>query len=161
MPRVVACGGRKETYDDFCTALKQDKGYVILLVDSEESLVHDAWSHLRERDGWERPNGAEDDQAQLMVTCMETWVMADREALRSIFRNCLTEGSLLSLTNLESRDKGDVQGSLERATQNCGREKRYQKGRRSFQVVELLEPETLKQTLPHFRRLVTTLENKV
>jgi hypothetical protein len=163
MPRVIASGGRNQAYNDFCTAIKQDKGYVILLVDSEE-LVNgntNAWAHLEARDGWQKPNGTEDEQAQLMTTCMETWVMADRAALNIVFSNCLTQGSLLSQTNIESKAKIDVQDSLERATSQCGRDRKYQKGRRSFQAVEQLNPDTLKQHLTHFRRLIATLESKL
>ena len=158
---LIACGGRGAAYRDFCIAVRQKKGYVVLLVDSEDLMIDTPWDHLRKRDGWARPDGVEDDQAQLMVTCMETLVMADREGLRKVFRNCLTEGSLLSETALETKAKRDVQESLEGATKSCGKDRKYEKGRRSFQVVEQLNPDTLKLRLPHFKRLLTTLGAKL
>jgi Domain of unknown function (DUF4276) len=141
--------------------VRQKKGYAILLVDSEDPLLDSPWEHLKKRDGWQRPEGIEDEQVQLMITCMETLIMADRAALKKVFRNCLTEGSLLSETGLEAKSKKDVQESLERATKNCGKDIKYEKGRRSFQAVEQLNPDTLKQLLPHFKRLLLTLDAKL
>jgi hypothetical protein len=69
----------------------------------------EAWAHLQHRDGWAQPAGTEDDQAQLMVTCMETWVIADRATLRAFFGQCLRENALLPDQNLEERRNDDVQ----------------------------------------------------
>jgi Domain of unknown function (DUF4276) len=86
-PSIVACGGRAQTYKDFCSALKHPEPdtFYILLVDSEDPLTTaDFWEHvhLRPGDGWPRPTAATDEQIQLMVTCTETWIVADRATLR-------------------------------------------------------------------------------
>jgi hypothetical protein len=73
--KVVSCGGRSDAFQDFCIALREhQEDYVILLVDSEEAVVSGPWEHLRDRvgDNWQRPAGAHDDQAQLMVQSMES-----------------------------------------------------------------------------------------
>jgi len=116
-----------------------------------------AWEHLQARDGWERPAGVENDQAQLMVTCMETWIMADRTAMRTVFGANLQENALLAVQGLEQRDRHAVQEALEHATRNCGRDRAYTKGRRSFQVLAELSPATLGKHLPYFRRFIATL----
>lgn len=89
MPRVVCCGGRDAAYGDFRTALTRasDNEFIVLLVDSEDPVtVGDGpWSHLRSRDGWARPAGTTDDQAHLMVQCMEAWFLADRSTLATYF----------------------------------------------------------------------------
>lgn len=115
MPRLVACGGRGETFDDFKTAQhKRSAGaYVAMLVDSEDPVkaVDKPWAHLRNRDGWGRPAHAVDDQVFLMTTCMETWIVADREALKRHYRNdCLKEKT--------SRSEGSRKAST---TQGAGR----------------------------------------
>lgn len=163
MPATVAGGGRGKTFDLFQHAVAQagNDNLPILLVDSEDPIeVPESssieWAHLKERDGWDRPRGATDDQAQLMVTCMETWIMTDRIALAEFFGSKLREGSLLPLENLETRSRVRVLQSLTQATKNCANA--YQKGERSFQVLAFLEPETLKQHLPYFQRLIDTLE---
>lgn len=86
MPRLSACGGRNSAFDDFTTALASAKAghFVAMLIDSEDPLVdtETTWAHLSARDGWERPEGAADEQVLFMTTCMETWIVADRVSLR-------------------------------------------------------------------------------
>ena len=82
LPRIFASGGRQQAYDDFRIALgaSRDDDRVVLLVDSEGPVGMDAgpWQHLKDRDGWDRPDGADDDHIHLMVQCMEAWFLADR-----------------------------------------------------------------------------------
>lgn len=162
MPQIIAGGGRNGTYNRFRSAFfaNHDPNItIILLVDSEDPLTTSPWTHLNKRDGWERPNGASDDQVQLMVTCMETWIMADRQALRHFFGDCLKENRLLPAIELESRPCHEVQTALDFATRDCGRNRQYHKGDISFQVMAVLTPEILQQYLPNFQRLVDTLHN--
>ena len=65
---------------------------------------------------------------------------------------------LLPEIDLEQYSRDQVQGTLENATRNCGVNKAYKKGRRSFQVLEAADPNILKQRLPCFRRFIETLE---
>jgi hypothetical protein len=168
MPRIIAGGGRESTYDRFktATAASAQAAYPMLLVDSEDPVPEEetvpdsavAWGHLKSRDNWDRPTSVKNDQAQLMVTCMETWIMADQEALRTVFGASLRTNALLPQNDLEARTRQDVHNALENATRDCGREKAYRKGSRSFQVLAQLTPETLKQHLPYFQRFITTLD---
>jgi hypothetical protein len=160
MPRIVAGGRRRAAFDMFQTALRSAEAadYPILLVDSEDAVTAAPWAHLRVRDGWVRPTDAADDQAQLMVTCMETWIMADRAALDSVFKDCLQTNALLPETALEDRPRDDVQGALEHATRPCGPRRAYRKGERSFEVLAHLNPEQLSRHLRYFRCLLETLD---
>jgi len=161
MPWTVAGGGRGSTFDAFKTAaaIGSPDTVPMLLVDSEDPVTAPtAWGHLQARDGWECPANITDDQAQLMVTCMETWIMADRVAMNRAFGPPLQTSALLPVTALEAWPRDAVQDALEHATRDCGRDKAYSKGRRSFQVLASLNPETLRQRLPHFRRLIETLD---
>ncbi len=162
MPSIFACGGRNAAFDDFKTAMnsKSPTDYPMLLVDSEDPIAENItpWNHLRTRDGWVPPNAIFDEQAQLMVTCMETWIMADHATLRNVFGADLQENALLPETNLEQYDRYRIQQALEHATRNC-KNKAYKKGKRSFQVLEAVNPSALKQRLSYFRRFIETLEN--
>lgn len=161
MPGIFACGGRNAAFDDFKTAMNSrlPTDYPVLLVDSEDPIAANItpWAHLKARDGWTPSQDVSDDQAQLMVTCMETWIMADRVALHSVFGPTLHENALLPEQNLEQYDRHRVQDTLEHATRNCGN-RAYKKGKRSFQVLEVVNPNTLKQRLPYFKRFIETLE---
>ena len=158
MPRLVAGGGRDTTFKEFKSALRDSGKVAFLLVDSEAPVTQSPWAHLQARDGWVRPADVTDDQAQLMVACMETWIMADHTALRAFFGQELNEKALLSPNGLEQRLCHEVQDALAQATRTCERDRQYQKGKRSFQVLATLNPATLRQHLSYFQRLVETLD---
>lgn len=88
---------------------------------------------------------------------METWCVADRGTLRRFFGDRLRENVLPPPNGLEVRDKEAVQEALVLATHDCGRQKSYQKGKRSFELLGQLDPAELKKHLPHFVRLCQML----
>jgi len=161
MPRIVACGGRNKAYDDFKNSIEsaRTEEYPMLLVDSEDPVALGSrhWDHLRARDNWSCPIGAEEDQAQMMATCMESWIMADHSTLRKYFGSCLRENALIQVNDLENRSRQELMEALKSATNGCGRSREYDKGRCSFQILAKLDPVTLEQNLPHFRRFKEAL----
>lgn len=163
MPSTKACGSRNATFDDFKTALRTSppSEYLVLLVDSEAPVNQSPWQHLRSRDGWERPVGTDEDQVQLMVQCMESWCVADRGALREFFGDDFRENALPPLDGLEARAKEAVQEALVNATHDCGRQRGYEKGKRSFELLGRLDPTELKKHLPHFVRLCEMLDARL
>ncbi len=162
MPRLVACGGRSAAYGDFKTAHESNKAeYVAMLIDSEKPVSNpeETWDHLRNCDRWERPDGADDEQVLFMTTCMETWIVADRDTLRQHYGSSLQESALPSLISLEQGNRQDIQEGLKRATRNCSNA--YQKGKRSFEILGKLEPETMESYLPAFQRAKRILNEKL
>lgn len=162
MPRLVACGGRSAAYGDFKTAHESNKAeYVAMLIDSEKPVSNpeETWDHLRNCDRWERPDGADDEQVLFMTTCMETWIVADRDTLRQHYGSNLQESALPSLISLEQGNRQDIQEGLKRATRNCSNA--YQKGKRSFEILGKLEPETMESHLPAFQRAKRILNEKL
>jgi len=163
VPRLVACGGRGAAYDRFKTAHenKNTGDYVAMLIDSEEPLddVDATWQHLRIRDGWNKPIGAEGEQVLFMTTCMETWILCDRTTLRAHFGAKLQESALPAFVDLEERTRGTVQESLVRATRNCSNA--YAKGKRSFELLSKLDPAVLDTHLPSFRRMKRILNDRL
>lgn len=162
-PRLVACGGRGKVFDKFKSAQKNstEEEEIFMLIDSEDPLADSeaAWEHLKKRDKWENPDGATDEQVLFMTTCMETWIVADRKALQEHYGRKLQESALPSLINLEARNRHDIQDNLEHATKNCSNA--YKKGKRSFEILAKLTPDTLKQHLPSFGRDLEILDEKL
>lgn len=162
LPRIVPCGGRAQTYDRFCTALRYSAGkFVAILLDSEEPLddLNETWKHLQRRDQWPKPPTAANEQVLFMTTCMETWIVTDRQTLRRYYGSNLHENGLPPLTDLESRSRKIVQEQLEHATRAC--KNRYLKGKRSFAVLAALDPNALAQHLPSFERCRRILQAKL
>jgi hypothetical protein len=159
MPRLVACGGRGSTFDDFKIGyIGMDGHYVAMLIDSEDPMenIEEAWKHLEVRDRWDKPNGAGDNQVLFMTTCMETWIVSDRMALARYYGDKLQETALPPLENLEQRPRQYVQNQLSHATRNSS--KAYEKGKLSFEILGKLSPNTLITYLPSFARAQRILE---
>lgn len=160
MPSIVACGPRQNAYDNFHTAFVNAKpgDYFALLVDSEEPVgdVNQPWRHLASRDGWTKPRRCPDSRVFLMTTCMETWLVADRDALNEFFGQHLQGSALPTTNNLESRSRETLLQKLEHATRNC--DNAYKKGACSFELLAKVNPETLKPLLPSFKRMIDTLD---
>lgn len=163
MPRLSACGGRGSAFDDFKTAHAGRKAgdYIAMLVDSEDPVAdfEQTWNHLQVRDQWAKPVGAMDEQVLFMTTCMETWIVADRKALRGHYGHKLQENALPALVNLENRNRHDLHDRLVHATSNCSNA--YSKGKSSFEVLAKLDPSVLKKHLPSFVRVVRILNEKL
>ncbi len=161
MPRIIACGDRQKTYDKFCTALANstDEDFIVLLVDSEGPVTSDTWRHLQERDRWGKPAGATDDNAHLMVQCMEAWFLADKDALADFFGADFHRNALPQRTAVEHIPKDDLENGLEAATRQC-RKGAYHKGNHSFEILARLAPEKVTNVSPHAERLVNTLLGK-
>jgi hypothetical protein len=163
MPKLVACGGRDAAFDHFKTARDTAEAgeYVALLVDTEDPMadIEAAWAHLRVRDNWDLPDGAGDEHALLMTTCMETWIVVDRTALARHYGHGLQMTALPPLANVESRARQAVQDSLVKATKRCANA--YSKGKRSFEVLGELDPNVLKPHLPSFGRVVRILNENL
>jgi len=164
-PRLVACGGRSDVYERFVVEHSAGTAdYVAMWIDSEEPMVNPnaAWQHLRKVatvPQWLQPAGAQDDQVLFMTTCMETWIVADREVLKEYYGHALQEPALPPLVNLEKRPRHDVQGMLEHATRECTNF--YKKGERSYEILAELNPAALRQQLPSFVRVGQILNAKL
>ena len=159
LPSVVRGQGRTQTFDLFATAVTHPRrgALPLLLVDSEDPVEegHSVWQHLTVRDGWDRPSGAGDDQAFLMVQVMETWFLADRELLRRYFGSSLRENHLRQWPSLEAVPKATVFDVLAKATAAC--QKRYAKGKVSYELLGQLSPDPVEAACPHAKALLDRL----
>lgn len=161
MPRIVACGGRGDAYDRFCTALRQGK-FAMLLVDSEEGKPEEwqPWRHLARREGdeWPHPVGASDTQCHLMVQCMENWFLADPATLQKFFGQGYAANHLPAVENpVETIDKKTVYQALAEATRHCKSKGAYGKGKHAFQLLAMLDPAKVIAAAPWANRFVTSI----
>ena len=160
-PRIVRGGAREQTFRRFRNALRSSgpDDLPLLLVDSEASVdpTHGVWWHLQARDRWSRPPGAGDDQAFLMVQVMETWLLADRQALRRYFGPQFAESALPHWPDLERVPKDTVLDALTKASARCG--KQYAKGKVSFELLAQVDPDRVAAASAHARALVGKLRS--
>lgn len=160
MPRIIRGGGRNATFDAYQTAVRTKKSdeLPLLLVDSEDlvSQGNAAWTHLTARDGWVRPADAGDGDVFLMVCCMETWFLADREALKKFFHDCWRDNAVPQWPNLEQISKASILEKLALATADCGKTA-YAKGKRSFEILKVIDPAIVEAKCPGAKRLLDRL----
>lgn len=161
MPSLVRGRSRTQTLDLFATAVAARRPHVLplLLVDSEGPVQADvgAWEHLRASDGWQKPQGAAENQAFLMVQLMETWFLADPETLRRYFGQGFRDNAFRAWPSLEAVPKDTVLSTLAQATAGCKRP--YAKGKVSFDLLREVEPTMVENACPHAKKLLDYLRN--
>lgn len=147
LPSVTASGSRDDAFNDFKMAiknLKKDEA-VLLLVDSEDPInsIQTKWQHVKNRDSWDKPFGASEDNLFFMVECMESWFLADKDALKSFYGKDFHEKKLSTNTNLEAIKKTAIYDSLSEATKDTTKG-RYGKGTHSFKILATLDAAKVK-----------------
>ncbi len=160
---IVACGPRATAYRDFRIALRNatSNELPLLLVDSETPVtVTDPWRHLKEREGdqWDKPDKASDKHAHLMVECMESWFLADPEAMARFFGPGFNANKLPKNPNIEKVAKQAVYDTLKAATKNT-KSNAYSKGKHSFQLLAQINPKLVELASPSAKRLLDTLRD--
>jgi len=170
MPRIVACGSRNDAYSRFCTAVGQGQ-QAFLLVDSEGPV--DAvlakgppegwrpWEHLRRHDNWTKPVSSSELNCHLMVQVMESWFLADKEALAAFFGQGFQEGALPSQSMVEAVAKEEVLRGLGQASRSCKTQKPYAKGPHSFKILASIRPKKISNASPWAKRFVDALTGKL
>ena len=158
MPRIIACGGRDIAYDKFKIAHVNQDGTSLLLVDAERPVDQaGSWEHLQGApDEWPRPEGAADDQCHLMVQVMESWFLADRDALEEFYGQGYRENALPQNPQVEQIAKRDVLNGLDRAARDTSKG-RYDKGSHSFGILAKLNPDKVMNASSHAKCFLETL----
>lgn len=111
--------------------------------------------HLVARDGWNF-QGVNDNLIHLMVQTMETWIVADPEALRAYYGQGFRPNALPRHQNLEEVNKSDIKQALDLATQGTQKSK-YHKIKHARALLERINPMTVREKCPHCERLFETL----
>lgn len=170
MPRIVACGSRRDAYDSFCTAISNNET-AFLLVDSEapidakhqqgEPLSWKPWLHLQQREGdeWEMPANAQDTDCHFMAQCMESWLLADKEVLENFFGQGFKSAKLPKVAqSVESIAKVSIYDALKQATHACKSKSSYGKGEHSFKLLSLVDPAKVISASPWAKRFIETIK---
>lgn len=161
--QIIPCGGRRGAYKKFCNALEDHPdAFNILLVDSEEKVEYTPWKHLKNRkhDEWEKPESVDEDNCQLMVQIMESWFLADIEALAGYFGENFDESALPADTEIENIGKDSVILSLNKAALKTVK-KRYHKIKDGTEILKIIDVAKVRAAAPHCERLFSTLEQKI
>ena len=167
MLEIVPCGSRTDAFEDFKTDLAEKEVVAILLVDAERPVRAPAkrlkpWQHLKEApDNWSRPKAATDHQCHLMVQVMESWFLADPDALKSFYGRDFREGSLPANRRIEQIPKQDVERGLKHASRFTKKGDYYDnKGKHSFAILAELNPAKVRCRSRYADRFLSELERR-
>jgi len=158
--KVIPCGSRGETLDAFRNGLESDPERLhILLVDSEDVVDSSPIDHLRKRDGWSLSD-VTDGLIHLMVCTMETWLVADPDALERYYGQGFRAQDLPRHQDLERVSKAMVASSLDKATRDTTAGE-YHKTRHGSVLLERIDPARVRARCRHCERLFATIRAKV
>ena len=133
-----------------------DTEILVLLVDSETQVdVPAPTAHLAARDGWNF-HGADGDTIHLMVQTMETWIVADLDALKDYYGQGFRGNVLPRRQNLEVVSKRNIEQVLGRATQGTQKGK-YHKIKHARELLQRIDPMRVREKCRYCERLFETL----
>lgn len=153
---IIICGSRNNAFNDFKKALEDyPNAFIILLVDAEAPVNQSPWQHLKSFDNWNAPE-VDDTHCHLMVQAMESWFMADIEALKKFYGNGFKENAIPKTINVEKIDKNLLEPSLKAASKDTLKGE-YHKIQHAYQLLEMIDVAKVRERSGYCDRLFTTL----
>ena len=151
-------------YEAFANARDhaEDDEITVLLVDSEAPVTAETpAAHLRARPGdqWDLA-GVPDDHVHLMVQAMETWIVADPEALAGYYGQGFQANALPARQNLEEESKDAVANALDGATRHT-QKGRYHKLHHGSELLKRIDAAKVQQRCRYCDRLFAFLARAV
>jgi hypothetical protein len=154
---LILCGSRDDTFKAFQQGVKNyPDAHVFLLVDAEQPVAVSPREHLAAREPWDL-SIATDEQCQLMAQVMESWFLADPQALGRYYGPQFGSKQIPARENVEEVDKKAVFAALKSATSKT-QKREYHKTQHAPAILENLDPERVRARAPHCARLFKSLE---
>lgn len=155
--RVIPCGSRDDTFRAFRAAVRDHAGdRVFVLVDAEQEVTGTPREHLAARDPWDL-SFAGDDQCHLMAQVMESWFLADPDALARFYGQQFGARQIPARRNVEEVPKAEVESALKNATAKTQKGE-YHKIRHGPLILESLAPGRVRARAPHCDKLFDKLD---
>ena len=144
--RFIAGQGRSDTIHDFQDALEShSSSWNVLLIDSEGPDDGRLFARLK-------LPAAQKDSVFWMVQLMESWFLADIQALKRDYGKGFREGRLRAKRDIERVPKKDVMKWLENATKTTQKGK-YDKVDHAPHLLGLIDPALVRKACPNCRRV--------
>ena len=156
--KPLPSGSRNAAFRDFKNA-RRHGGHtlILLLVDSEGPVRASPREHLSAKDGWNMRD-SNDDAIHLMTQTMETWLLADSEALADYYGQNFARNALPKSDDLERVPKKDVEQALKQATRKT-QKGTYHKIEHASDLLELIDPKKARKKCRHCDRLFSALKH--
>ncbi len=162
--KLISGGSNVETVKDFIRSCRLHPSDLnILLIDSEGPVPSTAGfiRTLRSRDFWDANATCDDGQLNFMVQAMESWFIADPQALIERFGHRFDVKQLPNPQNAESIPPARLTDSIKRGLRSSGAKRRYDKVSDGAKLLELVDESRVSRNCAHFRRLRDFLSQSV
>ena len=160
---LIAGGSTAETIKDFMIAARTHKDAInIVLIDSDKPDNGNLIAEVKRRESWDTEVGSEiqDYQIHFMVQVMESWFLADRDALKKYYKQGFREGRLPGNQNVERISKSDVVIGLAKATRHTAK-KKYHKTQHAPALLSSLDVDKVRSNAPSCNRLFHSLRSLI
>ena len=158
--KLVTCGSRGEAFRAFRKAVNAGGEIrVMLLVDSEAPVSTGPRQHIVSRGEWDL-SFADEDAVHLMVQVMETWIIADADALAAYYGQGFKRNALSRRVNLEDVSKIDIEQALNRATEQTSKGC-YQKIKHARDLLRRIDVNKVRERCRHCERLFNTATEQI
>ena len=161
-PKLIGCGAN--VVKSYMDGVKRNPTSInIMLRDSEGPGDRSALLlETRQHDHWDSEIGRNvgDYQLHFMVEIMESWFLADREALNSYYGRGFSENQLPANPNIEQIPKNDVLNRLSAATTNTTKGK-YHKTKHAPALLENVDPNKVQAAAPNCAKLFSYIQSLV
>ena len=148
---------------DFMNSVKKSPNAInVLLIDSEGPYTSTRLQEVRQHDHWNASIDGTilDESLHFMVQVMESWFLADRQALRAYYGQSFLENRLPGNQLVEQVPKDDVLNGL--AITNASSSKgKYHKTRHAPDLLASIDPSKVRDAAPNCARLFDYLQNLV
>ena len=170
--RFECCGSRGQAYKDFKNATQELNRINALLVDSEGYVANYVnmkddgdirINYLKRREDWSFDK-IDPKNVHLMIQCMETWFLADVEALKRVYKKDFNDRAIPNCKNLEKLSKQSIEEALTKFTKNT-KKGNYYKGSGKINdatiILSELRIEKIAQSCPRFNAFLCWLEDTI
>lgn len=158
---IIPSGSREETYRNFRRGVADHpEARVFLLVDADRPVPGTPREHLAGGETRWNLTSVEDDQCHLMAQVMESWFLADPDAMARFYGPGFGAKQIPARQNVEEVPKAEVEAALKNATAKT-KKGEYHKIQHGAPILESLNPDLVRSRAPHCDRLFKALQEAI
>ena len=161
--RIIPAGNTQSAYDDFIFSVENSpQSFNILLVDSDDAVAKNESARAflqRKHQKWKLQT-IKDGQCFLMVQIMESWFIADVDALKKFYGQGFNSNAIPKNQNVEEVEKERVEKSLKTAIAKTNKNE-YHKIKHGAKLLELINPQKVRKAAPHCEKLFTAISEAI
>lgn len=161
--RIIPSSNTQTAYDDFMLSVRTSpESFNMLLIDSDEAVGADesARDFLQKKHKKWNLQKINDEQCHLMVQIMESWFIADIDALKKFYGQNFKESAIPRNKNVEAIEKEIVEKALKAATAKTQKEE-YHKIKHGGKLLEIINPIKVRAAASRCKRLFEAIAEAV